>query len=500
MLFNTIDFIVFFILVVTTIVIVKNRNYQHLFLLIASYFFFYYSSNYLISLLIFSTVLDFYVAKKIHQQKNNPAQKKILLITSLVGNLGLLGFFKYADFAIAQFNFFGSYFNLADEIPFLYIALPIGISFYTFQTISYTVDVYREKLEPSKSLKEFALFVAFFPQLVAGPILRASDFLPQLREKIKSLETVSSSTIKLGKKIQLSKISINSSNLKLGITIMGFGFVKKMFFADNIAPLVDEIFSNPMGLESFSIILGAIGFGIQIYADFSGYSDIAIGIATVLGFKIPINFNRPYFATSPRDFWKRWHISLSTWLRDYLYIPLGGSKKSSVGTYGNLFAVMILGGIWHGAAWNFVVWGLLHGAYLAVTRFFGKKFPQFTLHPFFSTRIGKIISILTVQYFVFLAWIPFRVQNFDFMLYSMQKYVLIDFATEKTLELISSNKISVFLIVVFIITCIISYKKNIHQIASNLSLKKWTLVMTLFAVIILVLYDGSPQDFIYFKF
>ncbi|MGY5146578.1 MAG: MBOAT family O-acyltransferase [Candidatus Nitrosopumilus sp. bin_7KS] len=412
----------------------------------------------------------------------------------------MLGFFKYADFAIAQFNFFGNYFNLSDQIEFLHIALPIGISFYTFQTISYTIDVYRGKLEPSKSFKEFALYVAFFPQLVAGPILRASDFLPQLREKIKNTKTVLESTTKIGKKIQLSIISIEPNNLKLGITIMGFGFVKKMFFADNIAPMVDEIFANPMGLESFSIILGTIGFGIQIYADFSGYTDIAIGIATVLGFKIPVNFNRPYFAISPRDFWKRWHISLSTWLRDYLYIPLGGNRKSSVGAYGNLFAVMIVGGIWHGAAWNFVVWGLLHGIYLAASKFLGNKIPQFTLHPFFSTRIGKIISILSVQYFIFLAWIPFRVQNFDFMLYSMQKYVLIDFATEKTLELMSSNKISVFLIVLFVITCIISYKKNIHQLASNLSLRKWTLVMILFAVMILALYNGTPQDFIYFKF
>ena len=500
MLFNTIEFIIFFILVVTAIIVIKNRSYQHLFLLVASFFFFYYSSNYLISLLIFSTILDFYVARKIYQQKDNIVQKKILLITSLAGNIGLLGFFKYADFAIAQFNFFGSYFNLADEIPFLYIALPIGISFYTFQTISYTVDVYRGKLEPSKSLREFALFVAFFPQLVAGPILRASDFLPQLREKIKSFGNASSSTIKIGKKIQLSKISIERNNIKLGVTIMAFGFVKKMFFADNIAPLVDEIFSNPMGLESFSIILGAIGFGIQIYADFSGYSDIAIGIATVLGFKIPINFNRPYFAISPRDFWKRWHISLSTWLRDYLYIPLGGNKKSSIATYGNLFIVMILGGIWHGAAWNFMVWGILHGSYLAITRYLGNKIPRFASHSFFSTRIGKITTILAVQYFVFLAWIPFRVQNFEFMSYSIQKYILLDFATGKTLELMSTNKISVFLIVVFIIASVISYKKDIHQLTSKMSLKKWTTVMTLFAVIILILYDGSPQDFIYFKF
>ena len=354
MLFNTIDFAVFFIVVLSTIVIIKNRKFQHLFLLIASYFFFYYTSNYLILLLIASTILDFYVGKAIWDTKD-VTKKKILLIISLAGNLGLLGFFKYADFAILQFNFLGEYFNLANEIPFLNLALPIGISFYTFQTISYTVDIYRGKLKPSESFREFALFVAFFPQLVAGPIVRAADFLPQLREKLE----VGGGNLK--------QIIIHNSNLKLGITIMAFGFFKKMFFADNIAPFVDEIFSYPIGLDSFSIILGTIAFGIQIYGDFSGYSDIAIGAALILGFKLPINFNKPYFATSPADFWRRWHISLSTWLRDYLYIPLGGSKKSNGQTYLNLAVVMFLGGLWHGASWNFVIWGVLHGVYLAIS-------------------------------------------------------------------------------------------------------------------------------------
>ena len=292
-------------------------------------------------------MLDFYLGKAIWNTKQI-TKKKILLAISLAGNLGLLGFFKYSDFAILQFNILGEHFNFANNIPFLNLALPIGISFYTFQTISYTVDIYRGKLQPSKSFKEFALFVAFFPQLVAGPIIRASEFLPQLREKIE----VGGDNLK--------QIIVHNSNLKLGITIMAFGFLKKMFFADNIAPMVNDIFMSPIGSESFTIILGAIGFGIQIYGDFSGYSDIAIGAALILGFKLPKNFNFPYFACSPSDFWKRWHISLSTWLRDYLYIPLGGNKKSSSRTYLNLMAVMIIGGLWHGAAWNFIIWGMLH--------------------------------------------------------------------------------------------------------------------------------------------
>ena len=488
MLFNTIDFAVFFIVVLSTIVIIKNRKFQHLFLLIASYFFFYYTSNYLILLLIPSTILDFYVGKAIWDTKD-VTKKKILLIISLAGNLGLLGFFKYADFAILQFNFLGEYFNLANEIPFLNLALPIGISFYTFQTISYTVDIYRGKLKPSESFREFALFVAFFPQLVAGPIVRAADFLPQLREKLE----VGGGNLK--------QIIIHNSNLKLGITIMAFGFFKKMFFADNIAPFVDEIFSYPIGLDSFSIILGTIAFGIQIYGDFSGYSDIAIGAALILGFKLPINFNKPYFATSPADFWRRWHISLSTWLRDYLYIPLGGSKKSNGQTYLNLAVVMFLGGLWHGASWNFVIWGVLHGVYLAIHRIISNKFPRLANNSLFKTKIGTIFSILVTQYFVFLAWIPFRVRDFDHMIYSMQKYVLLDIDVVNVLPFVSAHKFPLVLMFLFVILHFVAYRRtNLQVIISNFRLRYWILFLSAVMLLIFLFYDGRPEDFIYFKF
>ena len=487
MLFNSIDFIVFFIIVLSSIVVIKNRKYQHLFLLIASYFFFYYSSNYLIILLIFSTILDFYLGKAIWNTKEI-TKKKILLVISLAGNLGLLGFFKYADFAILQFNILGEHFNLANDIPFLNMVLPIGISFYTFQTISYTVDIYRGKLKPSESFKEFALFVAFFPQLVAGPIVRASEFLPQLREKIE----VGGDNLK--------QIIIHNSNLKLGITIMAFGFLKKMFFADNIAPLVNDIFIAPIGSESFTIILGAIAFGIQIYGDFSGYSDIAIGAALILGFKLPMNFNFPYFARSPSDFWKRWHISLSTWLRDYLYIPLGGNKKSSSRTYLNLMAVMIIGGLWHGAAWNFIIWGILHGMYLSLQKILIDRFPIIKNNKFFSSKPGIIISILVTQYLVFLTWIPFRVKNLDDLTYSMQKYILLDFQIDKTIEFIIEHQFSFVLIWIFITLHIFAYKKqNLTEIISNLSLWKWFVFLT--SIIVMIVFTvGDSADFIYFQF
>ncbi len=490
MLFNTIDFIIFFVLVFTAIVIIKKGKYQHLFLLGASFVFFYYSNNYLISLLIVSTILDFIVGKEIWKTKDLQ-RKKILLISSIVGNLGLLGFYKYADFSIMQFNNLGNSLGIPIDLELLGIILPVGISFYTFQTLSYTIDIYRGKLTPSQSFKEFALFVAFFPQLVAGPILRASHFLPQLREKIDDVKN----------NVRARQILVKSSNLKLGLTIMSFGFFKKMFFADNIGLFVNDIFQNPLSLDSFSIILGAIAFGVQIYCDFSGYSDIAIGIAMILGFKIPINFNKPYFATSPSDFWNRWHISLSSWLRDYLYIPLGGNKKSRERTYLNVIIVMFLGGLWHGAAWNFVIWGLLHGGYLACHKMIKNKISNTKLENFTKKTHGKIISIIITQYFIFLAWLVFRIHDLDQVLYSMYKYVIWDFKTDQVIEIISSNHFPIFLIIAFFVLNFISFKHgNLQQFIAKIKVQYWFTLMGFLLVIILIFQTGQLQDFIYFRF
>ena len=488
MLFNTPEFIVFFISILVIISCIKFRRFQHLFLVGSSYFFFYFSNNFLISLLIYSTLLDFYLGKAIFNSKNKRT-KKLLLITSLAGNLGLLGFFKYANFMIDEVNGIVQYFGIS-QIDSLEIILPIGISFYTFQTISYTVDIYRGKITPSKSFWEFALFVSFFPQLVAGPILRASHFLPQLREKI-SKEKLAT---------RLRTITIHHSALRFGITLMMIGFFKKMFFADNIAPMVNEIFNVPLGLESFSIIIGAIGFGVQIYCDFSGYSDIAIGAATILGFNIPANFNKPYFATSPVDFWKRWHISLSTWLRDYLYIPLGGNRKGDYRSYANLFTVMIVGGLWHGSAWNFLIWGALHGVYLAIYKMLVSKFPSLEDNQLLKSRKWKIISILTTQYFVFLAYVAFRVEDVSALPYVLYKYVIWDFATEATIEILSHNKLPLLLIVGFFILSYISYKKNITKILSELKIRYWILILFGMMTLILLFYDPFPEEFIYFRF
>jgi D-alanyl-lipoteichoic acid acyltransferase DltB (MBOAT superfamily) len=489
MLFNTIEFVIFFIIVLTGFVIFKNRNFHHFLLLGVSFFFFYWSSNYLISLLIFSIILDFYVGKEIWKSKSI-RHKKILLIFSLAGNLGLLGFFKYSDFAIAQFNILGNYINLTDSIPFLNLALPIGISFYTFQTISYTIDIYRGQLEPSKSFREFAIFVAFFPQIVAGPILRAKEFLPQLREKTEKLKTS-----------KLHLIILTKSNLQIGVTMIALGFFKKMFFADNIAPMVNEIFAMPVGLESFTIIWGTIGFGIQVYGDFSGYADIAIGIALIMGFKIPANFNKPFFATSPSEFWRRWHISLSTWVRDYLFFPIIFRKIGSdfVLISGILITFLILG-LWHGAGWNFIIFGLMHGIYVAIETFIRKRHPSFADNPLFKTRLGRIISILFTQYLIFFTWIAFRVEDTDLMIYSMQKFLIWDFQIDNTIGFIRAHKFESGLICLFLVLHFISFRMGnlIKRISSN-NFYLFSF-LTIVMISIFFFYDGNSEDFIYFKF
>ena len=281
---------------------------------------------------------------------------------------------------------------------------------------------------------------------------------------------------------------------------MAMGFFKKMFFADNIAPMVNEIFSAPIGLESFTVIIGAIGFGVQIYCDFSGYSDIAIGAATILGFHIPANFNKPYFATSPVDFWRRWHISLSTWLRDYLYIPLGGNRRSNSRTYTNLFTVMIIGGLWHGASWNFLIWGALHGGYLAIYKILVKKFPSLEDNSFLKSKKIKIFSILITQYFIFLAWLTFRVEDINELSYVIYKYVVIDFATDATLQMMAHNKLPLLLIIGFFILNYISYKKNMTKIISELRIRYWFLILCGIMTLILLFYDPFPEEFIYFRF
>jgi len=344
MLFNTPQFFLF-LAVVLVLFYASPRPLRKHILLAASYFF-YASWNYkFVPLLLSLTVID-YSAGVWLEKAHTSARKKAVLILSLSANLGFLGFFKY-------FNFLAGNLALALDKPpdafFRDIVLPLGISFHTFQSISYVVDVYRGEQQAIRNPIDYALYICFFPQLVAGPIVRARDFFRDLFHWQRPTQ----------------------ADVSRGILLMAIGLAKKMAFADQFAKIANTYFGNIQGnpgmLAAWS---GVVAFGLQIYFDFSGYTDMAIGMAKLLGFHFPVNFRRPYLASSITDFWRRWHISLSSWLRDYLYIPLGGSRHGKWKTYRNLILTMLLGGLWHGASWNFMIWGLYHGALLAVERGF----------------------------------------------------------------------------------------------------------------------------------
>lgn len=371
-----------------------SRRWQNRLLLVASYIFYGAWDWRFLSLIALSTVLDFAIGKRMHMA-SSPSQRKSLLLVSLSVNLGMLGLFKYFNFFASSLVSFLSPLGLQPGWPLLNIALPVGISFYTFQTLSYTIDIYREKLAPVKKLEDFALFVAFFPQLVAGPIERASHFLPQVT----------------------SERRLVFDQVARGCFLILFGLFKKIAIADGLATSVDAIYnasgSSAGAAGTLDIILATYLFAIQVYCDFSGYSDIARGLAKLLGFDLMVNFNTPYFAVNPSDFWRRWHISLSTWLRDYLYIPLGGNRKGTLLTYRNLLLTMTLGGIWHGAAWNFVYWGLFQGTILCLHRWIAGAKPS--IHPAITLADKARRAFMIVGFFQITCygWLLFRANSWS---------------------------------------------------------------------------------------
>ena len=346
MLFNSVDFLIF-MPIVWLLARLTTGRLRDAILLCASYFFYMVWSIPFASLLVISTVIDFTASRRIAATTDKRARNGWLLL-SLAGNLGLLVFFKYTNFLLSAGADVAGVLGLQVAAPAFDIVLPLGISFYTFQTMSYTIDVWRGNLAPTSSLLRFALYVSFFPQLVAGPIVRAADFLPQLERGPER----------------------TTARTREGLLLVLVGLVKKMVLADNIAPLVDTIYGQPSAYSGDMLLLATYGFAFQIYLDFSGYTDIARGVAKLLGFEFLKNFDKPYFSQSITEFWRRWHMSLSSWLRDYLYIGLGGNRGGKWKTYRNLFLTMLLGGIWHGANWTFIVWGVFHGSLLMLERVF----------------------------------------------------------------------------------------------------------------------------------
>jgi alginate O-acetyltransferase complex protein AlgI len=383
MLFNSFTFWIFFACVLVLYALLRHR-WQNVLLLIASYIFYGTWDWRFLTLIWLSTAVDF-VSALLISSSNAPARRRMLLAVSLCFNLGLLGLFKYYDFFASQLDVLLQSIGIQSSLPVLNILLPVGISFYTFQSISYTIDVYRKKCEPTHNLLEFALYVCFFPQLVAGPIERYSQLMPQVANPRR----------------------VTRDCWTEGLYHIMIGMFKKVVLADNMASIVQAVFATPIDdLSGFECMVGAYAFAMQVYGDFSGYSSIAQGVAKLMGFDLMYNFRMPYFAVSPSDFWHRWHISLSLWLRDYLYIPLGGNRYGSVRTYVNLMATMTLGGLWHGAAWTYIWWGIFHGALLCFYRPIERS-----LSPLYSTNnwsIRRLVFAVLMFHLVCVGWILFR--------------------------------------------------------------------------------------------
>ncbi len=380
LLFNSgffIWFFAFFIIIYSSVA--HHRNARILTFVIFSLYFFYKACGWFVGLVLFSAVADFILSNTIYKTKD-PGRKKLLLIISIVLNLGLLFYFKYTNFFIQLINDFSS-----GNIRPLNLILPVGISFYTFENLSYTVDVYRGHFKPVTRFIDYLYFLSFFPKLMMGPIVRAADFLPQLDKPY----------------------FVSKKDFAAGFYLIFSGLFKKIVISDFIQTnLVGYIFDDPSKHVGLECLMGVYGYALVIYCDFSGYSDMAIGIAKWCGFEIPPNFLSPYQSSSITEFWRRWHISLSSWLRDYLYIPLGGNRKGKVRTYINLFITMLLGGFWHGASWNFIIWGGLHGAALSVDK--AKLFVAKKLKVNTQQWALKLLGILVTFHFVCFCWIFFK--------------------------------------------------------------------------------------------
>ncbi len=471
MLFNSLTFVIFFALAMFLHRLPLSWTSKKRNLLVASYLFYAAWNPPFVALLWISTVTDWFVARRLAATQH-PSGRRALLLASLGVNLGLLGYFKYASFVLDSFGILLAQIGFVYRPPELDIVLPLGISFYTFQTLSYTISVYRGEMKPWGSFLDFALFVTFFPQLVAGPIVRAQDFLPQCVEPKRA----------------------DARQLGFGLAMIVIGLFQKVVLADGLlAPTADRVFGNVAKAGGVDAWAGTFAFTGQILFDFAGYSSCAIGAALCLGFVLPQNFNAPYGASSFSDFWRRWHISLSSWLRDYLYIPLGGNRHGSIRTYVNLMLTMLLGGLWHGAAWNFVVWGALHGAYLAIERM---------LEGSIEARFGKpgaarrLASYLVTFLVVALTWIFFRAEGISEALKLFSALISNGSATQVTLR--------DCVVVGTILLCTIAAHIRLRDVdleAFVTGLPMWVRTTALAAMIIsLVLAPGDDRAFIYFQF
>lgn len=482
MLFNSLDFAIFLPIVFLLYWFVANKNLklQNFLIVTASYLFYGWWDWRFLSLILFSTIVDFMVGKKLRNEENQ-LKRKALLWTSILVNLGFLGFFKYYNFFLDNLTTAFSFFGQDIQVSSLNSILPVGISFYTFQTLSYTIDVYKEKLEPAKDFIAFSAFVSFFPQLVAGPIERATHLLPQFYKK---------RTFDYSKAVD-------------GMRQILWGLFKKIVIADNCAEFANQIFNNSADMNGSTLVIGALFFTFQIYGDFSGYSDIAIGTSRLFGFDLMQNFNFPYFSRDIAEFWRRWHISLSSWFRDYLYIPLGGSRGSTWMKVRNTFIIFIISGFWHGANWTFIVWGALNAIYFLPllltnnnrnnlgTVAQGKSLPS----------LKELSSMLLTFGLTVFAWIFFRAENIGHAISYISEILSPSLFSKPKFIGMYNALITIILVGVFVLIEWLGREGQYAISGINVFEKRiyrWGLYFSI--CLLIFLFQGKQQEFIYFQF
>lgn len=450
----------------------RKTTARLLFVSLFSYYFYYKSSGFYFFLLGIVTVSDFLLARWMYRTETS-WKRRLIVCCSLCINLGLLCYFKYTNFFYEMLAplWHGTYHPLD-------IFLPVGISFFTFQSLSYTIDVYRKDLKPLSNLLDYVFYVSFFPQLVAGPIVRARDFIPQIRKPL----------------------YVSADMFGQGVFFIVSGLFKKAVISDYISVnFVERIFYNPGLYSGLENLFGVYGYALQIYCDFSGYSDMAIGIALLLGFRFPINFNSPYKADSVTDFWHRWHISLSTWLRDYLYISLGGNRKGKIRTYLNLFLTMLLGGLWHGASWNFIVWGGLHGIALAVHKYVRSLLGR--AKNYRSTGWKRFFAVVITFHFVCFCWIFFRNTTFEASA-TMIRQIFTAFHPELAVQLFTGYwKVFLLMGIGYLLhACPDRWQDACSRGMIRLPLVGQALVLVLLVYLVMQVKSSDIQPFIYFQF
>ncbi len=478
----------FAILLLGYSLVYRTRFMRSFYLLIFSFFFYFKSSGFFFFLLIFSTICDYILGLLISKSEIH-WKRKIYVTISVFINLSVLSFFKYSYFfadslnhllgtSYQAFNFLAHWSNLLTGSAFnvTEIILPVGISFFTFQTISYTVDVYRRKVAPVTNIVDFGFYVSFFPQLVAGPIVRAAEFIPQLYRKF----------------------SLSQREFGHALFLILNGMIKKVIISDYISlNFVDRVFQNPLSFSGFENLLATYGYSVQIYCDFSGYTDMATGLALLLGFRLPLNFNSPYKALNITDFWHRWHISLSSWLRDYLYIPLGGNRKGLVRTYMNLLVTMLLGGLWHGANIRFVIWGAIHGVSLALHKVWQSIFPASQRR---SPAWKRFLEAFFTFHLVCLSWIFFRSDSLS-KAWDMLGQITSRFGWQIFQVLQNYFAVLSLMTIAFVVHCLpVQWKEYYRGAFIRTPLAVKVLVAIAIAVVIFQVKSADLQPFIYFRF